>query len=69
MDTKGGERPYTSTGTFKTLASTGLIPALPGDAVPAGLRRFDAIGRKLEAQGKPGEGVIFTNRMAKPAYR
>lgn len=69
VDTRGGERPYTSTGTFKTLATSALIPVLPG-AGHAASDRFDANGRRLNAvPGRGGEGVIFTNRMAQPTYR
>jgi len=69
IDTRGGERPYTSTGTFKTLAASALVPVLPG-AGHATIDRFDANGRRLNAiQGRGGEGVIFTNRMAQPTYR
>jgi len=69
VDTRGGERPYTSTGTFKTLTSTALVPVLPGASL-GGVDRFDARGRRLNAgQARGGEGVIFTNRMAQPTYR
>lgn len=69
IDTRGGERPYTSSGTFKTLATAALVPVLPG-AARVGADRFDANGRRLDAgQARGGEGIIFTNRMAQPAYR
>jgi hypothetical protein len=70
VDTKGGERPYTSSGTFKTLAATALAPALPGAEAIGGAARFDANGRRLDGpRAAAGRGVIFTNRMAQPAYR
>ncbi|MBW8889950.1 MAG: fibronectin type III domain-containing protein [Fibrobacteres bacterium] len=69
IDTRGGERPYTSSGTFKTLTTAGIIPVLPG-ARPAGFDQFDAAGRRQNpVQGRGGEGVIFTNRMAQPTNR
>lgn len=65
VDTKGGEKPYTTSGTFQTLKSTGLMPdgpsSIPGTAIRV---RVDANGR---AASKPEPGashtVIFTNRM------
>ena len=71
IDTRGGERPYTYGGTFKTLAAkaTALIPVLPraggADAV-----RFDANGRRLDGvDARKVERAIFTNRSAQPAAR
>lgn len=69
IDTRSGERPYTSTGTFKTLSTSALVPVLPGSA-PGRADRFDANGRRLDQiKSRGGEGVIFTNRMAQPTYR
>lgn len=66
VDTKGGERPYSTSGTFKTLASAALAPARPGAPAAHGSDRFDAAGRKL---GNGERAVIFTNRMGAPEYR
>lgn len=71
IDTRGGERPYTYGGTFKTLASkvTALIPVLPRAGV-ADAVRFDAIGRRLDrVDARKVERAIFTNRPAQPAAR
>jgi chitodextrinase len=69
VDTKGGERPYTSTGTFKTLATSALIPSLPNAGAAAKGRRIDALGRSLYGAPASGEGVFFDNRMGHPEYR
>jgi chitodextrinase len=69
VDTKGGERPYTSTGTFKTLVSTALIPSLPNAEAAAKGRRVDALGRGLYGAPANAEGVLFNNRMGRPDYR
>jgi chitodextrinase len=71
IDTKGHERPYNTTGTFKTLNSTALFPAIPGaPGAVSGADRYDAAGRRLGAKkAAGGEGIIFTNRMAKPEFK
>jgi hypothetical protein len=71
VDTKGGEKPYTSSGTFKTLATAALAPVLPGQAAAAEAAvRYDANGRALQpTHSRAGRSASFTNRMAQPAYR
>ena len=71
VDTRGGERPYTYGGTFKTLASktTGLIPVLPR-SVGADAVRFDANGRRLDAgNARRVEHAIFTKRTSQRGVR
>ncbi len=69
VDTKGGEKPYTSTGTFKTLTATALIPAAPNAGLAGKRSRVDALGRTLYVTPATGEGVQFDNRMGHPEYR
>jgi hypothetical protein len=70
IDTRKGERPYATSGTFKTLATSALAPVLPGPGAIGKAERFDANGRRLDATGMcAGRNVIFTNRMAQPASR
>jgi chitodextrinase len=68
IDTKGGERPYNTSGTFKTQASTALLPAAPNAGAATKGRRVDALGRNLYGAPATGEGVLFNNRMGRPEY-
>lgn len=59
IDTKDGEKPYNTTGSFTTAAATGVI-AVPGagrEALPAETR-FDAGGRSLPP-GPAAPGAAF----------
>ena len=64
VDTKGGEKPYTSTGSFTTLGATG-IALRPGEVLPQAIPGLgvDASGRSLNrVRGNQAVRTVFPSR-------